>query len=389
VNITQVKEFVSSRKSEIAVTLIVLSIIAYRQVSKSRQDTRDANQIPASTLLSNASVCSLMGNRSEAIKKINESIKLNDRVATAYSLRGTLSMESGDFKGAIIDFKTAIKLDANDSSSHYFSAKCYFEMKNSETALEFVDKAIILNPQDPYNYILKSDICKALGDQAGSDRSREMADSLKLVQRSKIKVKPDLSADSRLPLFYRLYLKSLDVDSAYEKDDLLTKSIQLSPTFQLAYLTRGDLRKSRGKIDDALQDYKKCLELKPDDKMLLALLVDKFEELKEFSTSRAIYDKLIAIDKKDHKFLVRRGVIQIRLHKFNEAIIDFSEVLNRSGSYWQAYFLRAHCKRQLGDEIGAIEDTRLGNKLHLLDPINDKEFLTLFGDEFTPQGVRG
>ena len=114
------------------------------------------------------------GNYSESIKLLTLAINLNEDYALAYEKRGLANYHLGNFKRAIIDFKTSIKSNHPEPYSLNYSIACietlrgnfhlakkiYFEVtdicKNSETekrikGFSFKGIADIFNQEEDYN----------------------------------------------------------------------------------------------------------------------------------------------------------------------------------------------------------------------------------------------
>ncbi|MBK7095065.1 MAG: hypothetical protein IPH57_08470 [Saprospiraceae bacterium] len=86
--------------------------------------------VPDSIIIKSREICAtgtikfLAGNKNEALKCLNEAIKLYSKNDDAYFSRGQLKGSIGDYEGALNDFKTAIFL--NPKNTHYYWERAFF-----------------------------------------------------------------------------------------------------------------------------------------------------------------------------------------------------------------------------------------------------------------------
>jgi tetratricopeptide (TPR) repeat protein len=115
----------------------------------------------------------------------------------------------------------------------------------------------------------------------------------------------------------RSYLKAIEIDPlykvaynslAYTYNELgdfeksiwaINKYISLAPNEANPYDTRADLYAYNGKIDQAIESYKKALEIKPDFYMSLAKLGHMYLFKKEYAKAESCYQKLCSSSDKD------------------------------------------------------------------------------------------
>jgi S1-C subfamily serine protease/Flp pilus assembly protein TadD len=94
---------------------------------------------------------------SKALSDLDEAIRLNPQMAIAYSYRGCVYRESGDLSHAIEDFTKAIQLNSQSGlsiESHRLRSACFRKMGRNVSAMDDAVEAMRLNIEvlEPYNW---------------------------------------------------------------------------------------------------------------------------------------------------------------------------------------------------------------------------------------------
>ena len=137
-----------------------------------------------------------------------------------------------------------------------------------------------------------------------------------------------------------------------------TEALQLNSASWNAYLQRGVAKQNLGQLDAALDDYQKALLLKPD---LLKARTERAEIYRRKGDSRNALEeltKVIEIEPTTEAYTTR-GLVRADLGQHQEAIADFSWVIEKLRDAPYAYLGRARSKRALGDEAGAQADEKM------------------------------
>lgn len=105
---------------------------------------------------------------------IEEALKIDSSNASAYRWRGEIKYDENDNKGAVDDYSLAIKYDP--SASNLFARGLgYYYLKNYKKALEDMDKAVDLNPNNGQYYYDRGDTKELLKDNDGACRDWKTA----------------------------------------------------------------------------------------------------------------------------------------------------------------------------------------------------------------------
>ena len=106
-----------------------------------------------------------LNNNVSALDDYTKAIELKPEEAIYYYNRGSLiSRSGGDLEKAVTDLNTAIKLDGSDSEKYLTRAIIFCKQKNYLIALDDLNIAIKLNPENSTAKELRSYAIKSLAD---------------------------------------------------------------------------------------------------------------------------------------------------------------------------------------------------------------------------------
>ncbi|MFA6600188.1 MAG: tetratricopeptide repeat protein [Candidatus Omnitrophota bacterium] len=83
----------------------------------------------------------------EALNKLGEAIRINDRMSEAYFHRGMILSEKGDRESALRDFEKAVTLDPDYAPPYLGKGAVAFSQGNLDAAVEFLTQAIDRDPE--------------------------------------------------------------------------------------------------------------------------------------------------------------------------------------------------------------------------------------------------
>jgi lipoprotein NlpI len=114
----------------------------------------------------------------EAMHDLEKAIELNPKNAEAHDDLGVIYAKQEQYGEAIKHFSSTIRLDPSYQKGYHNLAMAYYLVKQDDLALDTVDKALALNPQDRNSVLLKAVILTALGKLQEAQALREDADFL-------------------------------------------------------------------------------------------------------------------------------------------------------------------------------------------------------------------
>ena len=141
------------------------------------------------------------------------------------------------------------------------------------------------------------------------------------------------------------------------------EALDLSPGLWNAYLQRGLAKQNLGSLDAALTDLEKALELNNELTEARIARADIFGAKGDKQRLVEELTKVIEV-KSDVSARYRRGSAYSELGRHQEAIEDFSWVIDQVRDAPFAYFARANSKRALGDVAGANADVEIAESFN-------------------------
>ena len=105
-----------------------------------------------------ANVLYELGKFDEALKVVDKAITIKDDLKL-HKLRGDILFNLGKFDEAIKEYEK----DLNNDENLYALGFTYFKMREYEKALEYLDKAISLKPDNPYYYETRAEVLLSMG----------------------------------------------------------------------------------------------------------------------------------------------------------------------------------------------------------------------------------
>ncbi len=192
-----------------------------------------------------------------ALTHINKALKLDDNIAKAYYLKGSVFKEMGDTSRAISSMQTAIEQD-NKYFDAYLDIGLLYATKRNPLAFEYYDNALRLKPTDSNLQYAKAKLLQDLN---------RIEESIAIYKRILT-----LNPNHELSL-YNLGAITLDKKKdAVKAIDYFSKAIAVSPNYTEAYFARGVSYELMRDINNAKADYKMCLQITPNFELAIEAL---------------------------------------------------------------------------------------------------------------------
>lgn len=182
----------------------------------------------------------------KAIENINKALKINENIARAYYLKGSIYRESGDTSKAVSSLETAVEQDNNFTDAFYDLGVIYAARRNP-LAFEYFNSTLRINPSYVDAIYAKG---KLLQDMGKFDEAISTYDAL-------------LQKDNTYnQANYNIGAIYLDVKKDYKKAiEYFTKAVNMDNSWAAAYFARGYSYAKLGDKQMAINDYRKCLQI--------------------------------------------------------------------------------------------------------------------------------
>ena len=190
-----------------------------------------------------------LGDYKGAIADYDSAIRLKPDDATAYNNRGIAKDDLGQYFAAIADYDTAIRLKPDHATAYYNRGIAKDDLGQYFAAIADYDTAIRLKPDHATAYynrgIAKSDLGQHFAAIADYDAA--------------IRLKPDHA----IAYFNRGVSKS-DLGQHFAAIADYDTAIRLKPDYATAYYNRGNAKGDLGQYLAVIADYDTAIRLKPD-----------------------------------------------------------------------------------------------------------------------------
>jgi len=197
--------------------------------------------------------------------------------------KGIQLHDNGDYKGAIEQYKKALKIDKNSAIANYEIASSYFALKDYKKAIEYAD--IIINSKSnyaDYAYILKGSALDILG------KSKESIN----VYKEGIKEFPN-----NYLLYYNIALTYYNLKDFKNSETNVQKALVIKPTHPSSHFLLGLIMNDEGNRVKSLLALYNFLLLEPTGErakngynLLITLLKKGVRKDSESSTTISISD---------------------------------------------------------------------------------------------------
>jgi tetratricopeptide (TPR) repeat protein len=236
--------------------------------------------------------------------------------APGFSARGAVFLDKRDLGRAIADFDQAIRLDPRVAKYFYNRGVAHFEKRQDELALADFSRALQLNPMDAFARQGRAELYLFRGDDAQANKDLDQAASLGHGDREIL---------SRNAVIY---------DNA-------------------------------GRYASAVRIYDQLIAQAPNSNLYGARCWARAEWGHELERALADCDAAIKTAPGRANLLDSRGLVHLRLGKFDEAVRDYDAALSLDPQHVQSFFGRGIAKSRKGAKQEGLSDIA---KARSLDP---------------------
>ncbi len=301
-------------------------------------------------------------------------ITLDPKDAQPYTQLATIYLRrDNDFEKALIYLDKALAIQPNDKRIMTTRGELYIKRGKNEKAIEDFTSVLAIDPFDSYALFKRSAVYERLGQI-----DKAIGDVLKM---------KELARGSGQSLEYQLNRllekseKKENVDSAVAQSKAApgtpavtdsNSAAALQPAQPDAPMTRlngpeidalfqqGEAFFYRKKAAAAKKIFQRILEEQPENSRA-NFMMGRIVETLDHNPEQAVtyYSRAIALENKNEKFLARRGIALYMARRYEQAIVDFTTVLDIMPQHGAAVYYRGLCFDALGDREAAIKDMKL------------------------------
>jgi tetratricopeptide (TPR) repeat protein len=277
---------------------------ALKAVGEAVRLSKDDNQELSKALLLRGD---LNDDDDKKLADYNQAIIIDPNNADAWKTRGLFHLGKGNHEQAATDFAKILEGDAKNLTAHHAIAEALTYLEKYDQALEHINKAIELQPDQPLAYTLRARIRAIQGD-------------LKAAQ--------------------------ADLDAA----------LKAAPNDVAALLMRARLHQAQGETEKARKDVDRALVVRPG--LVQGILLRSMVAAAAGDWDRAIADMkdLLNTDPKNGEWRLQLAAYYSGSQRPRRAIAIYSEILDEEPENWLALRARADTLLSVGKHAEAIAD---------------------------------
>ena len=237
----------------------------------------------------------------------------------------------------------------------------YAALKDNERALETLQKAIAIDPENDFALMRLGVISYNAGDD---DKAISFLDQA-------IAINPD----SKWAYLWKGVMASDGRDFENAKSNF-DEALRIDPRFDMAHYNLGwaYLGAKPKNYTEAEQSFRKALSLNPDFKEAFYGLGMVFGYQRQYSVAKEYLTKALDLDARFLTAWKWRGIVNDELGLFDEALTDFSSAISINPTNSDIYMRRARVGMKTEEFEKSLEDLLLAKKY---DPDNARIFLYL------------
>ena len=338
-----------------------------------KQSTEYEIYVSEGDLFNNAKIAFKNSNYEKTLELLNKAIKINS-AARYYAFKGEVYYHQNKYDFAIDAYRQAIAIDSTNDEYYGDLSYIYYVCGNNELAKQYIQKALVYNPNEINYKILLADILNSMGNI--TDAKTIYKDLLNCLRNND---------DKYCEISNKL--EKLNEIQTQEDSEQYEKSAK-------EYYDEGQTYFNEKKYEDAIRCFKKAINLEPkNDKYHYWCGYAKYynnqdiEAIKDFNNAIEINPI--------PKYYYFRGHAKYFIGKYKEAIEDYKiGICKNPENLYDYYKLMADAKKELGDITGAIEvykyilenDSNEENKIEIQEKITELEQLQSQNNDASQEG---
>jgi tetratricopeptide (TPR) repeat protein len=286
----------------------------------------------------------MRGQYDKAIASYDEALQAEEIAdfieASIYSDRGVAKWRLNQTKAAIDDFNQSIQLSSENGAVYNNRGNALMDLGHPDEAVKDFDRAIALSPNYGVAYNNRGNAQVALGQYPLA--FQDFRKAVELMPRSAVPFNGRGKAHAALKRYH-----------AAVRD--LSRAISINPKYVAAYQHRADAYFALGMYREAIADATQALTLEPEAPNSEVLLLRGRAHAADKKLNPALEDlnKVIELKPELVDAYVERGIVFTQARRFDDAIGDLNRAIELDPSNAKAYAMRATARFQTGGAAGA------------------------------------
>ncbi len=277
----------------------------------------------------------------------------------AYTNRGAIRKENGNYQGALADFNQFLKRNKKDYKVWANRAAVYSDMGKYENALSDYQKAVALKPNNAKVLASYGFVRLHTGDFKGAIETLDH--SLKLQPEN-----PE-ALTNRGTAKYNMG----DLQAAIQ--DFSASISQDTNNFN-AYYNKGLAEINTENLHEAIDDFEKSLKIKPNSSRVFSNMGIAWSKLGNREKAFQSYDSAMLLDPDNFEAWLNRGIDKFYDKNYLGALEDLNQTIRLQPQLGAAYYFRALASMKTGN-ISPCDDLQMALKFGFKKAIDLKQKL--------------
>lgn len=288
-----------------------------------------------------------MSRHDEAVRHFAESVRLHRENVLGYLNLGAVASLQKRYNEAIEAFNHAIQYNPRESRAYLGIAKIYVHLNDTEAANSYFKKVIELAPGTPIAEFARKSISESRAETAP-----EVLQGDRLAALSKGTGYALAGNYTAAAEHYQIYLRN-----------------QTSDDFAWYLLGEAEIRK--GRLDEAADDFRKCVRLNPKKGLYQKALGTIYHFQKKSAESAECFKRAIELGKIDPMVVTLYGIQLLRMRKTDEAMHQFRMALKKNQNNPLAMYQLAYAYSLKHENKKAMEWLDKVNAVEFFAPIKE------------------
>ena len=269
------------------------------------------------------------------INDVKDKNHINNYAGALYNI-GTAKYELKIYDESIEYLNKAIELNPYDSKAYNNLGLAYYAIKEYDKSLNYFNYSLSLNNKDSKTYNNRGTCKEKLKDYKGAIEDYNEA----------IKLNPNLSEAYNNRGNTQRILNN--INSSIRDFD---KAIELNPNNSEAYNNRGLVKQQLKDYKGAIEDYNKAIDLNPNKAEFYNNIGLLIKDLNRLNEALSYFDKAIELNPNYSEAYSNRGLLKLQIGILDNVIGDFDKAIEFNPNYSEAYFNRYIAKSLLLTKI--------------------------------------
>ena len=255
-----------------------------------------------------------------ALQDMQSAITLDSTVVDYYIVLSQLFIETGNAEKAILGMRKAIAIAPDDVTSYLLAGKYAYIVQEYQSAVDFLNQALVIDVTNPDAYFLKGAIYRDMGDTAKS-----ISNFLTCVEQ-------DPSYDEAFLQVALLY--------SYQKDPLAityyNNALKSNQDNLFVYNGLGKYYMRQGQFKDAITAFREIIIRDMDAPETMYQIAECYLEMDSIDKAYLHFDMAIESDPLFVEAYYKRGYVALLKDDLKNARFNFEQALNIDDTYQPA-----------------------------------------------------